>query len=78
MEYTYEDRARHLLELVCADPECAACLAEMEQLRETMAAYTDPLPQEERQALWTFPTAVHTYFSRVIDVALREMRFPLE
>lgn len=79
MDYTTEqERARRFWALVEQDPDCAACRAEMERCQKRLEAVSDRLPFHLGKYLWAVPTTVQLYFHRVIDVALREMRFPQE
>ena len=78
MEYTPTERLARLWQLVREDPDCAACLAEMEEATRRLEARTDHLSREEHDGYWELPVCTHTFFSRVLELAAREMRFPEE
>ena len=78
MEYTPMERLARLWELVRSDRDCRECEAEMRHFEQRLAAYTDPLPLEERLLLWAMPVTQHTWFHRVLEVVSRQMRLPEE
>ena len=69
-------RLAQLWELVNRDPDCLACQEELEEARARLEQRTEGLSKEEHDVYWELPTCIHTFFSRVLEVAAEEMRFP--
>ncbi len=78
MQYTPEERSHKLWALVENDPECAEFKKEMDLYREKLESFSDKLPFKLGKYLWACPTSIHIYFHRVLELAMREMRFPEE
>ena len=78
MNYTPQERLVRLWKLVEQDPDCAACQAELQEVRQLLEDRTRDMNKDESQDYWDFPTCIHTFFGRVLELASREMRFPEE
>ena len=76
MKSSSTQRLAQLWELVSRDPDCLLCQKELEEARERLERRTDGLRKEAHDAYWELPTCIHTFFSRILEIAAEEMRFP--
>ena len=76
MKSSSMQRLAQLWELVNRDPECLSCQEELVEARERLERRTDGLSKEAHDAYWELPICIHVFFSRVLEVAVKEMRFP--
>ena len=78
MEYTPEERMRRILKLIDEDPECQAAAESMEVDRLVHEMLAGRLPMEEGRELWAYPTTLHLFHGRVMELLSRRLRFPGE
>ena len=78
MNYTPQERLVRLWKLVEQDPDCAACQTDLQEVRQLLEERTNGMSKDESQDYWELPTSIHIFFSRVLELTSREMRFPEE
>lgn len=78
MEYTSFERRKKLMELALSDADCTGAGAEIDPARQLLEEYTDALSTEVGSLLWAYPTALHTYYHRLLDLVCEHMHFPEE
>ena len=78
MNMTPLQRRERLQQIAGADEEFRGMKAAWDKAREAFDAYTDTLPEAQRNLLQAYPGMGYFLYHRLLTIACRHMRFPDE
>ena len=78
MKLTPEQRRSKIYELAESNEEYRKIMQELTSAKKAFELYTDPLPEDLRNLLWSYPGMGYFMHHRLLTMICETMRFPEE